>query len=354
VVAALIFAARLSTLLTTPRWLGWPWDAVVLEGFGYGGVGPDGVAEVLAGQEEVTAWGGLGSWQSITVNGVAIPSLVAYDGASEVDLAVVEGRLPVDDDEVALGSLFARDNNIRVGDEVALGGDGLAVDRAEVTGLAVLPAVGPLQSDRSSPGYGMLIPRRAVDPTLAATVLSYIGLSLTDSADPEAVLADVENDLRAMDPDSVTRTYATPVLPPEIVEARALRAVPLAVAGLVAIAAVVGLGTAMVASVRARRTEFGILRALGLAAPQVRRSVRVQSCVTVLVALVLGMPVGIVVGRYAWRSFAAQLGVVPNPSVPLVALVATIVGALAAAVLVALVPGRLATRASLVDALRNE
>ena len=353
-IAALIFAANLTKLLDTPRSFGWPWDGVVLEGFGYGGVGPDAVSEVLHGYDDVTAWSGLGFWQGITVNGIAVPSLVAYGGDSEVDLAVVGGRLPVARDEVALGSRFALESGIEVGDQVSLAGDGLVTDAAEVTGLVVLPAVGPLQSDRSSPGYGMLVPEAMLEPQLAEGLLSHIGVSLRDGADSRAVLDSVTDDLRRVDPNSVTLTYAEPVLPPEIVETRAVRTVPLAVAGIVAVAAFVALVTAMVASVRARRQEIAVLRALGFTSSQTRRSIRVQSLAVEAASLVIGVPAGIIAGRYAWRTFATELGVVPTPSVPSGGLLAIVVGALLAAGLASALPERLAVRLPLTDGLRTE
>jgi ABC-type spermidine/putrescine transport system permease subunit II len=66
-----------------------------------------------------------------------------------------------------------------------------------------------------------------------------------------------------------------------------------------------------------------------------------QSLVTTLLALVIGLTVGVVLGRWAWRSFARGIGLVDTP-VPLV-----IVGtaALAGAAVVGFAPSlRIARR----------
>jgi ABC-type antimicrobial peptide transport system permease subunit len=97
-----------------------------------------------------------------------------------------------------------------------------------------------------------------------------------------------------------------------------------------------------------------VLRSLGFTAGQVRGSVRVQSLATIAVALVIGVPLGVAVGRIAWRAFADQLGVLTTPSTPVWWLVVTVVGGVLIALVAAAVPARLASSSEAAPALRGE
>jgi hypothetical protein len=77
---------------------------------------------------------------------------------------------------------------------------------------------------------------------------------------------------------------------------------------------------------------------------QVRAITAWQTTLTLLIALAAGLPLGIVAGRWAWRSFAASLGVVPVTVIPLLVLAAGSAALIAAANSLALVPAALAAR----------
>jgi hypothetical protein len=79
-----------------------------------------------------------------------------------------------------------------------------------------------------------------------------------------------------------------------------------------------------------------------------------QSVLYASVALAVGVPLGMIAGRIAWRAYAARLGAVPEPVVPWAALGLVAVGTLILAAIcgVALSPRRAA--ASQATALRVE
>jgi ABC-type antimicrobial peptide transport system permease subunit len=126
------------------------------------------------------------------------------------------------------------------------------------------------------------------------------------------------------------------VRPSEIIDVGSTTGVPIAVAISFACAAAAGLAYVTFASVRARRRELAILRALGCTGGQLRRSVLVQSIATMVGALVIGLPIGVVVGRLLWRAFAEQLGVLPDPASPWWAVGLAVVAGLVVAVVAAL------------------
>ena len=68
-----------------------------------------------------------------------------------------------------------------------------------------------------------------------------------------------------------------------------------------------------------------------------------QAATIAFVALVIGVPLGIVVGRSVWLVFAERLGVVPEAVVPSTLLV-VVPSVVVAALLVASVPAWLAAR----------
>ncbi len=110
----------------------------------------------------------------------------------------------------------------------------------------------------------------------------------------------------------------------------------------------------LVASVRQRRRDLALLKTIGFVRRQLAAAVAWQATVAAAVGIVIGIPLGLVVGRWLWDLFAQQISAVPYPtvSVPSVALVA--VGTVVLANLVAAVPARTAARTPTALLLRAE
>jgi putative ABC transport system permease protein len=106
--------------------------------------------------------------------------------------------------------------------------------------------------------------------------------------------------------------------------------------------------------VRTHRRDLAVLKTLGFTRSQVAGTTAWQGTVFVALALVVGVPLGIGLGRWAWQLVAEQLGVVSAPEVPLLAILALVPGALVVANLAAAVPGWLAARIGPAEALRAE
>lgn len=353
---AVVFGASLSRMLSAPASYGWPWDVAAMTGAGYGDLDLAAVEETLDGRDDVASWTALGLPSDITVDGHPVQAVVGLEERDGVDFAVVDGRLPRAGDEVALGALTAAERGVGVGDEIDLDGPSLGPRRVTITGIAVIPPLGQLQADRAGPGSGMVLPRDALGSDEEVTdLLTFVGVDLTPGADAEAVHADIRNDVRGWDSlGSRPFEYSDPVRPAEVVNVRSMRSVPLLVGALLATSAAIGLTVAVLTSVRARRRDLAVLRALGFTGRQVRRAVRAQVVTTMLAALVVGVPLGVAAGRVTWRAFASQLGVATAPAMPGAAVAATIVGALVLAVVVAAVPARVAARITPAEALRTE
>ncbi|XKF89865.1 FtsX-like permease family protein [Microbacterium lacus] len=132
--------------------------------------------------------------------------------------------------------------------------------------------------------------------------------------------------------------------------------------GLVAVSAViagVGLVNLLTIGVVQRRRELGLLRALGVSNGQVRRMVLLEAAHITIAATATGLALGVAYGWAGAQSLLGSVSVPPLwlqptlvlPAVPLWPVVAIIVATTVLTLVAAVVPTRLATRVSPVEAL---
>jgi ABC-type lipoprotein release transport system permease subunit len=241
---------------------------------------------------------------------------------------VLAGRFPASPDEVALGKVTARSLGVHVGEDVSFDADGGPVTY-HVVGFVVLPSV----SFGEGGGRGAAMVLSGLQRVSPETQPEQLALRLQPGTAPD--------DLALGAPVGLSSGQSRP---PDVVNVARARSVPTVIAVVVGVLALVVLVHALLTSVRARRLDVAVLRALGADRRWITRVVHVQASVLGLVALAIGVPVGIVAGRAVYRAFAERLGLVATPSMPIV-----VVGSLAIAVLVlvnlsAALPARRAAR----------
>jgi ABC-type lipoprotein release transport system permease subunit len=78
---------------------------------------------------------------------------------------------------------------------------------------------------------------------------------------------------------------------------------------------------------------------MGMRPGQIVRSTLWQATTIAVIAGIVGVPLGIIVGRWAWMLLAHALGVFEQPTVPVLVIAAAGILVLATANLVSLVPG---------------
>jgi hypothetical protein len=233
-----------------------------------------------------------------------------------------------------------------------------------VSGLVVLPPVGPLLSDRAELGIGVLAPADFADALLAAEASAggegseaeggFLGVELRPGVDASRFVAEL-GDLRSLDVfGNEPVVHVAPVRPAQMADVAALRAAPVLLASLVGAAMAVGLALAVGLAVRNRRTELALLRALGATGPQLRATLRWQSLVIIGTGIVVGLPLGVALGRLTWQGFARDLGIPPLPAVSTLWTATIVLAALVIAVAASFVPGRLATRVPPSTILRRD
>ena len=140
-----------------------------------------------------------------------------------------------------------------------------------------------------------------------------------------------------------------------------LTTVMIGLIGVSAVIAAIGLVNLLTIGVVQRRTELGLLRAIGLSNRQIRRMVLLEAAHVTVTAVVLGLALGAV---YGWAGAQSLLGSISLneqrsgslvlPDVPWATVVGIVVATAILTLCAAVGPTRLATRVSPVEALAAE
>ena len=107
-------------------------------------------------------------------------------------------------------------------------------------------------------------------------------------------------------------------------------------------------------SVRARARDHAVLRSLGADRAVVARAVRWQATALLILPLLIGVPVGVLIGRGVFRAFVGRIGAVPDPTTPALLAVLVVAGGLVLANVIAVLAARRARRAVPALLLRTE
>ena len=142
--------------------------------------------------------------------------------------------------------------------------------------------------------------------------------------------------------------------PAQIINYGSLGTTPLLLGAALGVGAAAALGITLVTSVRRRRRDLAILKTLGFTGRQLATAVAVQAGVAAVIGCAIGIPAGIALGRVLWDLFAGEISAVPYPTVPSGTIVTIGLVAIGLAVLVAMIPGRLAARTPTSQLLRAE
>jgi ABC-type lipoprotein release transport system permease subunit len=110
----------------------------------------------------------------------------------------------------------------------------------------------------------------------------------------------------------------------------------------------------LLTGVRRRRRDLAVLKTLGLLRSQLLRVVSWQATSLAAAALLVGLPLGLLAGRWAWLLFADSAGVGSQADVPVPLVLLVIPVTLVLAVLLAIVPGWTAGRIRPALILRSE
>ena len=110
----------------------------------------------------------------------------------------------------------------------------------------------------------------------------------------------------------------------------------------------------LVTAVRRRRRDLVILKIIGMRRAQLLGVVSWQAAALTAGALMLGVPLGVLAGRWSWTLFARSVGVDPSTQIHVLHLLTGIGAALLLAISTAAGPGYAAARVRPAAVLRTE
>ena len=359
VVATVTFGASLRTLVSSPALYGWNWNYELLGNYaGFADVPLPQAKQLLDHDADVAGWTGV-SFDTFRIDGQTVPVMGASPNA-RVGPPVLTGHALGSREQVVLGATTLAALHKRVGDTVEVSNGVAKPTRLVIVGTATLPAIGSGSTLHLEIGTGAVLSDSLIpagDRGFGDLIDSpqAILVRLGRGANPAAARRSLERIAGSLDvlghgPPSVLSVQR----PAEIVNYRSMGTTPTVLGSGLALGAVVALALTLVASVRRRRRDLALLKTLGLTRRQLVAVVASQSTVAAAIGTFLGVPLGIVLGRWLWKLFAYQIHVVPAPSVPAWPVVFIAVGALVLANLVAAIPGRIAARTPTALLLRAE
>ena len=380
VVTTLTFGNSLQTLVSSPPLYGWNWTYILNPVGVGGGEVPQVALTMLRHDKDVAAYSGA-SFNNLQMDGQEVPFLLENDGAT-VAPPVLAGHGLQGAHEVVLGAATMAQLHKHLGQDVTIS-FGAPADapvyipptRLRIVGTATFPAIGfaSTVSDHTSMGTGVLIPFQALPKPFVAAIDSgpdpaLVGPNLVlvrirPGVAPTVALADLHRIVVAADRaeaaapgGSVGNAIVVQGVqrPAEIANYKTIGLTPtLLVSGLV-LGAVAALALTLIASVRQRRRDLALLKTIGFVRRQLAAAVAWQATVAAAVGIVVGVPLGLVAGRWLWDLFAQQISAVPYPTVSIPSVVLVALGTLLLANLVAAVPARTAARTPTALMLRTE
>ena len=373
-VATLTFGNSLATLDSHPALYGWNWSyAINSPG---GDKVPPVVGHLLSRDPEVAAWTGY-TFGNVQFDGLTVPALLTRAHA-DLGPPILTGHTVDANNQVVLGTATLAALHKKLGDTVMVS-YGAPKDAPVyvppspmiIVGTATMPAIGASGHLHTSMGTGALLPtglepvafKRALtqpDPNLNGPDMDVVrlrsGVTLTAGQASLQRVVDAADKTMAADPNGQGDTYGLLSVqrPAEIVNYQSTGATPALLAIGLAAGALVALGLTLAASVRRRRRDLALFKTFGFTHGQLAAAVAWQASVVAVIGILVGVPLGIIVGRWLWIAFAKAIDAVPSPSVSVIDVLGVVLGTLVLANLTALIPSRMAARTPTALVLRAE
>ncbi len=366
VVAALVFGTSLVALVSTPARYGQNWDQEL--DLGFGGVPAWLGAKVLSAEPAVTGYAA-GNYGQVTIGGKIVAAIGISPERGQGYITLLAGRYPATPTEIVLGAQTLRAIHARLGQAVRVAIDPTSASvpvtarTMRIVGIGVLPGFSRGSFSATDLGNGAAVTATVLSEPHSQTGCSarticynFFLLRYRPGTNLNATAARLTAAVTAAGcppgPDSCLVTADQ--RPSDIQDYTGVRDVPLILGGVLALLAVGTLAHVLLTGVRRRRRDLAVLKTLGMDRSQIIRVVAWQASALAAAALLVGIPVGLLVGRWAFALFAGSLGVAPNATISLLVVLATIPAVLVLANLFAAAPGRAAPRIRPAHVLRGE
>ena len=340
VIASLTFATSLDHLVASPALQGWNWDVAVGNPNDTGDITAKG--ELLDRNGDVAGYSLFEqAFDQVKVQGATVPVFGMSPVKGAVSPTVLRGREARTPEELTLGPATLRRLDRRVGDIVQV--EGATGPRAfRIVGEVLLPN---LSSDATMT-TGAVLTIEGLEAVLPAASPAQFLIEYATGVDPAGAYARLRHDfgptvLRGRPPD-------------EVENLRRVIGLPVLLAALLAVLGAATLGHLLVTVIRRRRRDLGVLKTLGFVRGQVGAAVAWQATTLAVVALLVGLPLGIAAGRWAWLLVNQGLGAPAGPVTPTFALLVAVPATVLVANLVAALPARAAAATRPAVVLRSE
>jgi ABC-type antimicrobial peptide transport system permease subunit len=258
---------------------------------------------------------------------------------------VISGRAPRVNGEAAIGPSTAKELQVGIGGTVLVGASHIPV---RVVGEALFPTdvhaefdeglwLTPGQFDAAVPVIGPDSDDRVIAVQFASGTSPLNGIASLDTA-----LGPLASDI------------SPPAAPDELINLQNVRTLPQVLAAFLGLIAVAALAGVLLSCARRRRPEFAVLRALGMTRGNIRTVLSSLGTSIGLFGLVVGIPLGLAVGRLGWRAIAERVPLSVVPPLALAAALLLVPVTLITANVLTLWPGRVSLSRSPAEELRVE
>jgi ABC-type antimicrobial peptide transport system permease subunit len=369
IVAALVFGTSLIALVSTPHRYGQNWDQQL--DLGFQGAGAAFGAKVLAAEPAISGYAA-GNYGQLTINGQAVAAAGISPHRGGGFFTLLAGRPPSGPTEIVLGAQTLRAVHRRLGQTVqvvvnALDGS-MGTTNAQLTmrvvGVAVFPSfdlVGMAGTDLGT-GAAVSVPLLSAQSALPpgfgcnahVTCHNFFLIRYKPGTDLGAAAARLTKAATAAGCVRLGCPVISDQRPGDIQSYADVRDTPLVLAAVLALLAVGTLAHVLITGVRRRRRDLAVLKTLGLTRSQLLRVVSCQASALAMVALLAGLPLGALAGRWSWALFARSAGVAGQADIPLPLVLLAIPTVLLLANLIAAGPGWAAAQTRPALILRSE
>ncbi len=285
--------------------------------------------------------------EQVTINDVEALAMSIEPVRGDIGFTVVEGRAPRAPDEVVVGRATLDRLDAGVGSSVQIGSRSAAAAPFRIVGVAVFPtlqfsfplddgagfepraarSLGLGDETREDAGFFALLVRWAPDADRTASLARF-----------------TEAGLEAR----------TPTAPPEVNGLDDVKWFPTIGASLLIVLGGIATSQAIAVTTRRRRRELGVLSVLGFTPGQRRGLVAAQATAIAIVAIGIGIPLGIAAARFVWGAIAGSMGLATDVSVPAATLVIGAVVVVIALNVLTAIAARPAARLRVAESLRVE
>ncbi len=340
---------------STPAAFGAPWD-YGLTSTGSGGLTSqeqaDAAVEQVVADPIATSAAFVFSSIPLQVDGTSLFSLFSVSPLKgSLEPVVVDGRVPVADDEIAFGPRTLDELGLNIGDQLptlpslatdpATGEPAGAVGPWTVVGVALLS-----DDDDVGPGKGALLTEEGMQRLVDGFDNAVLVVTTDTRLTPEAEVTHFA--------ESFGPFITVPSPPVDITNLAPLADIPWVIAVFLGLLAAAVLLHALVNCTQLGRRQLSTLRAIGFEAAQARRSVSALGVLIAVPSALVGAVAGVVAGRWAWALVRSRVGLGEVTNVAFATIALACGGAIAVAGLVSILPARRAAERGLVEGLRAE